>query len=93
MNERHLHLHVISSDLTASALKTKRHYNTFSPRVGFFIPLTKVRAWFEEDTNEKTDGDGDQQQQLLRVRVFQFYNNKKRFIDCVSCFFFVGFLP
>ena len=90
--KRHLHLHVISSDLTASALKTKRHYNTFSPRVGFFIPLTKVRAWFE-DTNEKnkvdSSDDGDQQQQQLLVRVrFSFL----RFY-CVSSFFFLGFVP
>jgi aprataxin len=48
-------LHVISSDLTAQALKTKRHYNSFSPRVGFFIPLTEVRSWIENP-----DGDGDQ---------------------------------
>jgi hypothetical protein len=47
--DRHLHLHVISADLTAPALKTKRHYNSFSPRTGFFVPLTEVRAWFNDD--------------------------------------------
>ena len=61
-------MHVISSDLTALALKTKRHYNSFSPRVGFFIPLSKVRSWFDVDedaTNGKdnnidgSDGDDD----------------------------------
>jgi aprataxin len=56
-------LHVISSDLTASALKTKRHYNSFSPRVGFFIPLTKVRAWFEDANESDVD-----RQLLARVR-------------------------
>ena len=63
---RHLHLHVISADLTAPALKTKRHYNSFSPRVGFFVPLEEVRAWFG-------DGDRDtavpQQHQLAKVSL------------------------
>ena len=84
--KRHVHLHVISSDLTASALKTKRHYNSFSPRVGFFIPLSKVRSWFDVDedaTNEKDntldgsdgdDDDGDRQQRVLvRVRFILLY--------------------
>ncbi|KAH9027681.1 hypothetical protein EDB84DRAFT_1670019 [Lactarius hengduanensis] len=44
----HLHLHVLSSDLTAPALKTKRHYNSFSPRTGFFVPLAEVRTWFDD---------------------------------------------
>ncbi|KAH9079624.1 HIT-like domain-containing protein [Lactarius deliciosus] len=44
----HLHLHVISSDLTAPALKTKRHYNSFSPRAGFFVPLAEVRTWCDD---------------------------------------------
>ncbi|KAI9446241.1 hypothetical protein H4582DRAFT_2052324 [Lactarius indigo] len=35
--------------LTAPALKTKRHYNSFSPRAGFFVPLAEVRAWFFND--------------------------------------------
>ena len=26
------------------SLKTKRHYNTFNPRTGFFLPLADVRA-------------------------------------------------
>ncbi|KAH9035383.1 hypothetical protein EDB85DRAFT_1944573 [Lactarius pseudohatsudake] len=48
-SDRHLHLHVISSDLTAQALKTKKHYNSFSPRAGFFVPLAEVRAWFNDN--------------------------------------------
>lgn len=45
----HLHLHVISSDLISPSLKTKRHYNTFSPRTGFFLPLADVRAWLDDE--------------------------------------------
>lgn len=100
MNKRHVHLHVISSDLIASALKTKRHYNSFSPRVGFFIPLSKVRSWFDEDaTNEKDnnidgsdgdDDDGDRQQQLLeRVRFISIILNRLLRFWFQSFFFFV----
>lgn len=39
MTHRHLHLHVISSDLISPSLKTKKHYNSFNPKLGFFIPL------------------------------------------------------
>jgi len=58
--------------LTSEALKTKRHYNSFSPRVGFFIPLVEVRAWFEE---EKGNPDGDvngDRQKFVRVRFLIF---------------------
>ncbi|KAI0256898.1 HIT-like domain-containing protein [Lactifluus subvellereus] len=48
----HLHVHVISSDLTAPALKTKRHYNSFSPRTGFFVPLVEVRSWFADHSDQ-----------------------------------------
>ncbi len=37
-----LHLHVISSDLMSPSLKTKKHYQSFHPTHGFFIPLTDV---------------------------------------------------
>jgi aprataxin len=55
--------------LTAETLKKKKHYNSFSPRVGFFLSLADVRAWFEEEEEEEeeksSDGDGDQR--LVRV--------------------------
>lgn len=35
-----LHLHVISQDFNASALKTKKHWNSFTTE--FFIPLSLV---------------------------------------------------
>ncbi|GMK53833.1 hypothetical protein CspeluHIS016_0104190 [Cutaneotrichosporon spelunceum] len=43
----HLHLHVISDDLHSPALKTKKHYNSFRPDLGFFISLREVRAWID----------------------------------------------
>ncbi|KAH9180754.1 HIT-like protein [Lactarius sanguifluus] len=31
-----------------SSRQTKRHYNSFSPRAGFFVPLAEVRTWFND---------------------------------------------
>jgi hypothetical protein len=70
---RHLHLHVISSDLCAPALKTKRHYNSFSLRVGFFVPLDEVRAWLD-----------DEQHELAKVS-FVAVNVKTQFVLMLRC--------
>ncbi|KZV64348.1 HIT-like protein [Peniophora sp. CONT] len=43
----HLHLHVISADLTSPSLKNKKHYNSFKPGHGFFLPLDDVLEWFD----------------------------------------------
>lgn len=48
----HIHLHIISDDLHAETLKTKKHYNSFHPRLGFFLHLDEVLSWFEEDKTE-----------------------------------------
>ncbi|KAI6150540.1 HIT-like domain-containing protein, partial [Pisolithus tinctorius] len=45
----HLHLHVISSDLCSPKLKTKKHYNSFHPKLGFFQHLSDVLSWFDAD--------------------------------------------
>ncbi|EIN07393.1 HIT-like protein, partial [Punctularia strigosozonata HHB-11173 SS5] len=45
----HLHLHVLSADLVSSAMKNKRHYNSFHPTRGFFLHLDEVLSWFDSD--------------------------------------------
>ncbi|TFK54942.1 HIT-like protein [Heliocybe sulcata] len=45
----HLHLHVISSDLVSPRLKNKKHYNSFHPKLGFFLHLKDVLSWFDSD--------------------------------------------
>ena len=84
---RHLHLHVISSDLVASALKTKRHYNSFSPRTGFLIPLVEVRSWFaddrgRDDASESLPQDSDH---FTKVRACER--------ACCSALYFSKFFP
>jgi len=46
---RHLHLHVVSSDLCSPSLKQKKHYNSFHPELGFFLHIDQVLSWFEKD--------------------------------------------
>ncbi|KAJ3772350.1 HIT-like protein [Lentinula raphanica] len=45
----HLHLHVISSDLCSERLKNKKHYNSFHPKLGFFLHVDDVLSWFDSE--------------------------------------------
>ncbi|KAF9005593.1 hypothetical protein BDQ17DRAFT_1353434 [Cyathus striatus] len=45
----HLHLHVLSADLCSDRLKNKKHYNSFHPKLGFFLHLDDVFSWFEQE--------------------------------------------
>ncbi|EJD02367.1 uncharacterized protein FOMMEDRAFT_157581 [Fomitiporia mediterranea MF3/22] len=44
---RYLHLHVMTDDLTGKAMKTPRHFFSFHPNHGEFLPLDEVLSWFE----------------------------------------------
>jgi aprataxin len=46
---RHLHLHVMSTDFCAGGLKHKKHYNSFHPKLGFFLHLDDVLSWFDAE--------------------------------------------
>ncbi|KAI8847034.1 HIT-like domain-containing protein [Chytridium lagenaria] len=59
---KQLHLHVISDDFVAPALKTKRHWNSFTTR--FFLPYMLVRQMIEEDG--KITIDKEEYEQLLK---------------------------
>ncbi|GAA6051711.1 hypothetical protein JCM3770_002695 [Rhodotorula araucariae] len=39
---RHVHLHVISSDMISPKLKQKKHWNSFHPTLGYFLHLEDV---------------------------------------------------
>ncbi|BEI91799.1 uncharacterized protein CcaverHIS019_0406190 [Cutaneotrichosporon cavernicola] len=51
----HLHLHVISDDLCSPTLKTKKHYNSFRPDLGFFVSLREVRSWLDSDWGDRAE--------------------------------------
>lgn len=38
--------------MCAPGLKTKKHYNSFHPKLGFFLHLSDVLSWFEQDRVE-----------------------------------------
>lgn len=46
---KHLHLHVMSGDLCSDKMKNKKHYNSFHPKLGFFLHLEDVLSWFEAE--------------------------------------------
>ncbi|KIR30433.1 aprataxin [Cryptococcus deuterogattii 99/473] len=46
---KHIHLHVISEDRISPSLKSKKHYNSFRPDLGFFIPIMEVQRWLQDD--------------------------------------------
>ncbi|KAJ7172534.1 hypothetical protein C8R46DRAFT_1259665 [Mycena filopes] len=45
----HLHLHVLSDDLCTERMKTKKHYNSFLPKLGFFLDIGEVLSWFDAE--------------------------------------------
>ncbi|KAF8231307.1 HIT-like protein [Tricholoma matsutake] len=46
---KHLHLHVLSGDLCSPKLKNKKHYNSFHPKLGFFLDIDEVLSWFDAE--------------------------------------------
>ncbi|BGP24857.1 forkhead-associated domain histidine triad-like protein [Rhodotorula toruloides] len=46
---RHVHLHVISSDMISPKLKNKKHWNSFHPTLGYFLHLSDVIRGVEND--------------------------------------------
>lgn len=45
----------MTTDLCSPSLKNKKHYNSFSPALGFWLPLEKVKGWVE-GTSDSTAG-------------------------------------
>jgi aprataxin len=45
----HVHLHVLSADLCSEKMKHKKHYNSFHPKLGFFLHLEEVMSWFDAE--------------------------------------------
>ncbi|KAJ7740666.1 HIT-like domain-containing protein [Mycena maculata] len=45
----HLHLHVLSDDLCSDRMKNKKHYNSFHPKLGFFLDVDEVLSWFDAE--------------------------------------------
>ena len=46
-----MHIHIVSDDFSTEGLKTKKHANSFHPKLGFFIHLDDVISWYEPDVD------------------------------------------
>ncbi|GAA5850487.1 hypothetical protein JCM8547_001890 [Rhodosporidiobolus lusitaniae] len=71
---KHVHLHVISTDLISPKLKNKKHYNSFHPTLGFFLHLSDVilgceSSSFSLDSPKHYDS-------LLKLDLVSFHNGE-----------------
>ncbi|KAI0316693.1 HIT-like domain-containing protein [Amylostereum chailletii] len=73
----HLHLHVISSDLCSPTLKHKKHYNSFHPKLGFFLHLEDVLGWF--------DAEPSYYKQKSQLKKSQYEPLLKEDLVCLHC--------
>jgi len=73
----HIHLHIISSDLHSPSLKNKKHYNSFHPKLGFFLHLDEVLDWFEA-----TDSHWEKTSQL---KIGDYEPLLKEALQCWRC--------
>ncbi|KAF5380874.1 hypothetical protein D9615_003902 [Tricholomella constricta] len=46
---QHIHLHVLSADMCSEKMKNKKHYNSFHPKIGFFLDIDEVLSWFDAE--------------------------------------------
>ncbi|KAG8899069.1 hypothetical protein FRB99_006950 [Tulasnella sp. 403] len=51
----HVHLHIISGDFVSPWIKSKKHWNSFNPKHGFFLDLKEILSWYDlpEETFKK----------------------------------------
>ncbi|TDL24804.1 HIT-like protein [Rickenella mellea] len=73
----HLHLHILSADLCSPSMKNKKHYNSFHPKVGFFLHLDEVLSWFDaEPSYYKT---------MTKLDKTQYEPKLKEPLECFHC--------
>ncbi|KAI0721055.1 hypothetical protein C8T65DRAFT_735544 [Cerioporus squamosus] len=68
---QHVHLHIMSMDFNGGYIKSKKHLNSFHPKLGFFLHLDDVLSWFEPDVEPtwfamKSDIDRKEYEKLLK---------------------------
>ncbi|QRV86122.1 scavenger mRNA-decapping enzyme DcpS [Ceratobasidium sp. AG-Ba] len=80
----HVHLHVLSSDLCAPALKKKHHYNSFRPDLGFFLHLKDVLSWFELPTATPF-AKGPTFEQKAALSTQKYEPLLKKDLECFKC--------
>ncbi|PCH38019.1 HIT-like protein [Wolfiporia cocos MD-104 SS10] len=74
----HVHLHVISSDLCSPSMKNKKHYNSFHPEHGFFLPLEEILSWPEAEPSWYAT--------MSELRPSQYEPFLKESLSCWRCY-------
>ncbi|EJD02366.1 uncharacterized protein FOMMEDRAFT_109677 [Fomitiporia mediterranea MF3/22] len=75
----HVHLHIFSEDLCARALKTKKHYNSFHPKLGFFLHLDDVLSWFDKGNAESYI------KSMTKLEESSYEKKLKEPLECFHC--------
>ncbi|KAF8921356.1 HIT-like domain-containing protein, partial [Mucidula mucida] len=69
----HLHLHVLSADLCSERMKNKKHYNSFHPKLGFFLDINEVVSWFEAEPSYYSTVHHKQYEAILKEPLSCFH--------------------
>ncbi|KAK1232970.1 aprataxin-like protein [Marasmius sp. AFHP31] len=73
----HLHLHIISADLCSEKLKHKKHYNSFHPKLGFFLHVDDVLPWFDSESSHFS--------QMAKLDAKRYEALLKEDLTCFHC--------
>lgn len=73
----HLHLHVLSGDLRKDTMKTKKHYNSFHPTLGFFLHIDHVISW--------CDVEEPKFKELSSLKSSKYEGLLKQNLNCFYC--------
>ncbi|KAF7338341.1 HIT-like protein [Mycena venus] len=73
----HLHLHVLSDDLCSERMKNKKHYNSFHPKLGFFLDIDEVLSWFDAEDSYYTS--------MAKLDTKHYESMLKEDLSCWRC--------
>ncbi|KAF8741013.1 hypothetical protein AX14_006216 [Amanita brunnescens Koide BX004] len=73
----HLHLHVLSADLCSEKMKNKKHYNSFHPKLGFFLDIDTVTSWFDATPSFRTS--------MVNTTQTSYEKKLKEPLSCFHC--------
>ncbi|KAF9453195.1 hypothetical protein P691DRAFT_801536 [Macrolepiota fuliginosa MF-IS2] len=76
-SQEHVHLHVLSGDLCSERMKKKKHYNSFRPKLGFFLHVHEVLSWFDAEPSYYKD--------ITRLSSSKYEALLKEPLSCFHC--------
>ncbi|OBZ75934.1 Aprataxin [Grifola frondosa] len=79
LTSEYIHLHVLSADLCSPAMKVKKHFNSFRPGLGFFLPIDDVISWFDDDV------DPSYRDMMIALKPSRYEPYLKEDMQCWRC--------